>query len=266
MRIKRSIIISLLIIGIFSSAATAFAQGTYVIDTERVGKGVFTVDYTTEKNDKVKLMVEKGGTTIYYNLSKKNALEAFPLQMGKGSYTIAIFENTVGNQYKKVSEEIIDAANMQPQDVYLQSIQIIDWDYENDAVKKAVELTKNLSRDADKVEAIYDFIIRNINYDLKKSDLPVDYLPNIGTTIKTKKGMCYDFSALFAAMLRSIGVPTKLVKGQGDKIKGYHAWNEVYLDGKWLTIDTSFDAQMAKNKQVFSMYKDPSKYSKTGEF
>jgi transglutaminase-like putative cysteine protease len=78
--------------------------------------------------------------------------------------------------------------------------------------------------------------------------------------------MCYDFSSLFASMLRSINVPTKLVKGYGDKVKGYHAWNEVYLDGKWLTVDTSFDAQMAQNKQNISMYKDSSAYDKVSEF
>jgi transglutaminase-like putative cysteine protease len=78
--------------------------------------------------------------------------------------------------------------------------------------------------------------------------------------------MCYDFSSLFASMLRSVNIPAKLVKGYGSKVEGYHAWNEVYLDGKWQTVDTSFDAQMAQNKQSFSMYKDSSKYDKVSEF
>ena len=42
-------------------------------------------------------------------------------------------------------------------------------------------------------------------------------------------------SAMAAAMLRSQGVPTKLVIGYADQT--YHAWNEVYLDGGWQRCD-----------------------------
>jgi hypothetical protein len=71
-------------------------------------------------------------------------------------------------------------------------------------------------------------------------------------------GICYDFASLFAGMLRSIGIPAKLVKGYADNIDGYHAWNEVYIKetDEWITIDTSFDAQMKKAGKTFKMIKD----------
>ena len=43
-------------------------------------------------------------------------------------------------------------------------------------------------------------------------------------------------------MLRSQGIPTKLVKGYSDNVDGYHAWNEVYINEEWITIDTTLDA------------------------
>jgi transglutaminase-like putative cysteine protease len=243
-----------------------YAEGTYTIDTRQIHNGIFSVDYSIGKNDKVKLMVQKDGTTIYYDLMGDNDTEVFPLQMGEGSYTIAVLENISGNRYKQIIKETVELANINPLDVFLQSIQIINWDNESNVVKKADELTKKLASDEEKVKVIYDYIITNYSYDFEKTEIPYDYLPDIDKIAKTKKGMCYDFSSLFASMLRSVNVPTKLVKGYGDKVKGYHAWNEVYLDGKWLTIDTSFDAQLAKNKQSISMYKDSGNYNKVSEF
>ncbi len=43
-------------------------------------------------------------------------------------------------------------------------------------------------------------------------------------------------------MLRSIDIPTKLVMGYKNDIEKYHAWNEVYLDGKWINLDTTYDS------------------------
>jgi len=34
-------------------------------------------------------------------------------------------------------------------------------------------------------------------------------------------------------MLRSVGVPAKMVKGYTTNFKEYHAWNEVYVNDKW---------------------------------
>ena len=263
MRIIRIIIMILFFLSI---TIPVYAEGTYTIDTKQIRNGVFTVDYSIGKDDKVKIMVQKDGTTLYYNLTGQEATEVFPLQMGEGNYTIAVLENISENRYKQVIRETVEVVNISSLDVYLQSIQMINWNDENHAVKKADELTKNIKSDEEKVKVIYDYIITNYSYDFEKTELPYDYLPDIDRIAKTKKGMCYDFSSLFASMLRSVNVPTKLVKGHGDKVKGYHAWNEVYLDGKWLTIDTSFDAQMAQNKHSFSMYKDSSTYDKVSEF
>ena len=49
-------------------------------------------------------------------------------------------------------------------------------------------------------------------------------------------------------MLRSVGVPTKLVMGRKNDIKEYHAWNQVYLadNNEWINIDTTYDAGLKK--------------------
>lgn len=66
-------------------------------------------------------------------------------------------------------------------------------------------------------------------------------LPNALDVLKMKKGDCNEHSALFAALARASGIPTKVVMGT-IYIDGrfyYHAWNEVFL-GKWVAVDSTY--------------------------
>jgi transglutaminase-like putative cysteine protease len=113
----------------------------------------------------------------------------------------------------------------------------------------------------------YDFIVQNILYDFDKiSTLTSDYIPIPDKTLLALKGICYDYSSLFAAMKRSEGVPIKLVKGYSTLVDGYHAWNEVFIDGKWIVVDTTVDAAYYKGKVKFSFSKDVADYTKVYEY
>ena len=85
--------------------------------------------------------------------------------------------------------------------------------------------------------------MNNISYDrvlassITSGELKA-YIPNPDRTLSTGKGICYDYAALMAAMLRSQGIPTRLIMGQVPQ--GYHAWNEVYLQGTGWVIIASF--------------------------
>lgn len=266
MRIKIALITSIVILLLLSISLPSYAQGVYSIDTDQISQGIFTVRYSIGKNDKVKVMVQKDGTSLYYNLASSKDMETFPLQLGEGTYTIAVFENVSENRYRQVLQETLNVSYKSPLVVFLQSVQMINWDEESPAIKKAKELTEGKKYEEEKLKAIYDYIIHNYSYNFDKTELPYDYLPDIDEMARDKKGICYDFSSLFASMLRSVGIPTKLVKGYGSKAKGYHAWNEVYVDGQWKLIDTSYDSQMAQNGQASSMYKDEKGYQKVSEF
>ena len=43
-------------------------------------------------------------------------------------------------------------------------------------------------------------------------------------------------------MLRSQGIPTKIVTGYVSPDNIYHAWNLVYLDGSWRSVQVSVEA------------------------
>jgi transglutaminase-like putative cysteine protease len=66
--------------------------------------------------------------------------------------------------------------------------------------------------------------------------------------LRTKVGDCNEHTALFVAMARSIGIPSRIAVGLAF-VRGafyYHAWPEVYIDegggrGLWLPVDPTFN-------------------------
>ena len=198
-----------------------------------------SVSYISDAKLKVKIEKDK---TYFYDLKNDGTVENFSLQMGNGEYKISILENIEGVFYLPVSTKTVIQNLKNPNEAFLTSIQNINWNKDSFAVVKAKELTKKLKYNTSKVKAIYKFLLKNYKYEYET--YKSGYLPNIDAIFKSHKGMCYDYSSMFAAMLRSIGIPTKLVTGDSKNTKGFHAWNEVYLNKKWVIIDVSYDLQV----------------------
>ncbi len=72
---------------------------------------------------------------------------------------------------------------------------------------------------------------------------PILGLPDALTTLRSKKGDCNEHASLFAALARSLGIPTVIATGVTLQNKAfyYHAWNEVCLDGRWYSLDTTIN-------------------------
>jgi len=232
------------------------------LNKDKLEKGIVTVTYAVKANVKTKLMIAKGTEKYTYSLTANKKEESFPLQMGNGEYTISLLENTSGTKYKVVGKETVKLNLKDQSVVYLNAVQNVAWNDKNAAIIKAEELTKDLKTDAEKVKAIYNYVTSNIAYDNELAQkITTEYIPDIDATFKNKKDICYGYATLFGAMLRSVDIPTKLVMGETTYVKEYHAWNEVYLDGKWVVIDTTVDASYKKAKKSIAMTKDAAKYT-----
>lgn len=208
----------------------------------------------------MRIMVEKGTEKYYYSIN--NTTEVLPLQLGKGVYSIKILQNTSGNKYKVVEKKEFNVTTENSKEIYLASTQPVYWEGKTEVIELAKILTKDSKTDRERVEKIYSYIVKNIKYDYNKiKGLKNDYVPDIEKTLTDKSGICYDYSSLYAGMLRSLGIPTKLVKGYKNDIKEYHAWNEVLLDGKWVIIDTTYDAAFSNSNMKVNMIKDLTEYN-----
>ena len=232
------------------------------LNTSKLNQGIIGISYNIPKDKTIKLMITKGASSYTYNLFSSGGTEDFPLQQGNGTYKVSVLENTTGNKYKALFSEEVNLSINNMNSVYLSSVQNVKWSSSDKAIVKAKQLTQGKTTDEEKVKAIYNYIVSNVQYDYSlASSVANDYIPNINNTLSSNKGICYDYASLFAAMLRSVDVPTKLVMGNTSYVKQYHAWNEVLLNGKWVTIDTTVDAGLVKSKEKADLIKTASKYS-----
>ncbi len=103
----------------------------------------------------------------------------------------------------------------------------------------ALNTTSNFEGDFEKISALAYWVNSNIDYDLSY----VGKNMSASQIFSTGKGVCTDFSTMFATLARSLGYPTRFVNGYAystvqEKWVG-HAWNEVYI-GKWVGVDSTW--------------------------
>lgn len=213
------------------------------VDTSNLAEGYVLVRYTGGKDVRIKVQVSYGSTVYTYNLNNKGNNEIFPLTEGNGSYAIKIFENTSGNKYAQAYSTTVSLKLRNEFLPFLYANQYVNFSSGSKAVAKAAELTRGKASDLEKLTAVYQFVVKNTSYDyqLAKTVQP-GYLPNIDNTLASGKGICFDYASLMAAMLRSQGIPSKLVIGYAGDV--YHAWINVYIQGQgWVQKAVYFDGQ-----------------------
>jgi hypothetical protein len=246
-----------------------------IICTDYTSQGLLRICYSGNTDAKLKLQVLMGDNNIVYNLHGDGRAEDFPLQYGNGEYTARIMENTEGDEYLAVESKTFSVTLEDENVVYLNSVQNVDWDYDMLPIEQVRYIVVQSLVEAKEqglrfscAEDVYHYIIQNIEYDDAKVDaLGYDYVPDIEQTYIDGKGICYDYASLLAAMLRSINIPTKLVKGYANSNPTvYHAWNEIYIDGEWLVIDTTQDASLLRSGKSFDLKKDKNNYSIVYEY
>lgn len=269
---KWIVIISLVIIGLGFISSEVLASEIRIDDSQS-SLGKVGVYFNTGTTKKVKLMIVKGTEKYAYNLQNLDRVVYFPLQMGNGSYSVKVYENTEGNKYRALTGKDVNVTLSDANAVYLQSVQEIDWDEQKKAIKisqkliqdQEKELGRKLTED-EKAKVLYQYIIEKIVYDYEKiKRIDTTYLPNIDDTVTTQNGICYDYSSLFAAILREQGIPTKMIKGYSTFTPVYHAWNEIYVGGKWIIVDSTTDAYMFQHKAAYTFEKQLKDYNKAKE-
>ncbi|WFD08952.1 transglutaminase domain-containing protein [Tepidibacter hydrothermalis] len=83
--------------------------------------------------------------------------------------------------------------------------------------------------DFEKEKAINDWIVTNIEYDKTKEKT------NAYTALFEGKTVCSGYAHLAKLMLDKVDIQNKLITG------GDHAWNIVYIEGKWYHLDTTWN-------------------------
>ena len=175
-----------------------------------------------------------------------------PLLGGSVEYVISVYPLYNDEEFEdesKIREPLYARFTAKFDESVLLLMSHVRVDYENAPLTtaKALELTKNCKTDAEKITAIFNYVSSNIKYDYAlvakenarttagesalaiegDRDLRLDHI------LTTKTGVCEHYAVLMAGMLRSLGIPCKVVSGElttSNGETGKHAWVSVSPD------------------------------------
>jgi len=98
----------------------------------------------------------------------------------------------------------------------------------------ALGIIRDSRDDFERIAKLAIWVHDNLDYDLSYTGKNLDAL----SVLSGRRGVCAEYTTLFIALARSIGIPAKFVSGYsyGDMGWERHAYAEVYL-GKWIPVD-----------------------------
>ena len=221
-------------------ADKASGNGSAMLDLSMVSQGVVGVKASSSK--RLKFGITVNGNNYYYNIRNDGTPSIFPLTSGSTTYKFRVMENVTGTKYREMYSTS-SSVQLENQFVpFLRNSDYVPYSADSACVKKAAELAANASDAVGVVAKVYEYVTSNISYDHNKAKtVQSGYMSNPDSTLKSGTGICFDYAALAAAMLRSQGIPTKMVFGYVGPSGAYHAWNLFYTtETGWVTV--SFQA------------------------
>ena len=221
-------------------------EGGLTIDYSHMDQGYVMV--RAQKSDKrMKLTVEHGSVLLTYSMNNDEKYETIPLQYGSGEYTfsLGIAETADSSQYESAGTISLKCKIPDENSCFLYPNQYVSYSADSPVIEKARELCRDLNNPADIAKAICSYIQDVFCYDFVKfATADEEQLPDIETAWKEKAGIEQDLSAVTCAMLRSQGVPAKLVIGTAEDsdnatISWWHStsWVEIIIGGEILGFD-----------------------------
>ncbi|CAM3986657.1 transglutaminase [Paenibacillus alkaliterrae] len=106
-------------------------------------------------------------------------------------------------------------------------------------VKKALAaILEQDMNDHEKIKAIHDWIVTNVEYDQS-----LTHYTAYAAVIRGE-AVCQGYALLGYKMLKEAGIPVLIAEGTVNT--GEHAWNMVQLDGRWYHLDLTWDDPITK--------------------
>lgn len=256
-----------------SPGTAVFTASGIVLDYSNASNGYVSVKYTGSA-ERVKFRYNCSGKEYTFDVITNGAAQYFPLSCGSGTYTFSVFEKIEGNSYSTPIQQTVGISVTNDIKPYTYSNSYVYYSKSSNCVQKAAELCAGKTSDIDKISAIFLYISSNISYDYQlAATVKGGYIPNPDKTLSSKKGICFDYASLMAAMLRSQGIPTRLVIGYASP-DIYHAWNEIYTEETgWITpellmnkrgyniVDATFYASAADKVTISNYIMNSTNYS-----
>ena len=125
-------------------------------------------------------------------------------------------------------------------------------------VSKSQSLTQDASNIHDKVARIYDFVVSYLHYEPQEDEKGALW------ALVNGAGDCSEYSYLFVALCRAVGIPARVNVGFGfqgsqESVVEGHMWAEYYLQGYgWVPVDPTWNVFDAMDEKHFATMKGAS--------
>ncbi len=122
-------------------------------------------------------------------------------------------------------------------------IAIQEFNKITDQIVKSIPIEKNeYTYSYEKILAAHDWIVDNVVYDTAMTNVNKN---NAYGAVIQKNAICEGYAEAFKILMDKMEVPCIIVCGNGQDSTSQkeekHAWNYVYIGGKWYGIDTTWD-------------------------
>jgi len=246
------------------------------IDYSNASDGYVMIRFTQRTTDSVRVIIRgPQGEQYQYHLNTDGRWEVFPLSEGDGRYTVGVFRQVSGNRFSTAVNININVTLETEFAPFVRPNQFVNFSRTSRTVARANELARGSRNVIETVSRVYNFVIENVEYDFELArTVRSGYVPDVDRTLATGRGICFDYAALMTAMLRSQGIPTRLVIGYAGDV--FHAWIDVHtpergwvnniiqFDGTtWRLMDPTFAATANQSAEVMRFIGDGTNYNPT---
>lgn len=269
-------------LGTYTAVEMPNAPGTAVIPD---AKGRVVVDYSNAKDGYIMIKMlqateativtqikgSNSGTITQYYPRTDGEYDIFPLTDGNGSYQVQVGMRLENSNVSLMLSGVIDVVMTDEFAPFLRPNKMVAYTMDCEAIKAATSLTDGVTDLVEQIKAVYEFAVSYFSYDNEiaqkiKDGVVTTYTVDLDNFIVSRKGICQDYATLMTVMLRSLGIPCKLVWGYEGPSQ--HAWIDVYteeagwisgvvyLDGTgWRSLDPTYASDGgAAYKENWSTY------------
>ena len=236
------------------SVIRANAEPEIYIDFSNTDKGIVNIKITGVDDKKLCVSLIPVDVEGKSEMVRQYKEGYYPLIFGSNEYELVVFAEKTDGMLIQVYKTRFDAEFDQV-DAYRYSNVYSCFDDDSALAAKAYELTYGAKNDAEKAEIIANYIMRTVKYSDSVFDETNENLADVDSYYERGAGVCYHFAALFSGMMKSIGIPTREVRGELVGYKDVHSWNEYYCaeSDSWIEID----ARIKNGKYGYEFRKDP---------
>lgn len=252
------------------------SDGSIKIDYSNADKGIVSISAKLAGNPKTAVIITTpaGSQYKYFYTHTDGSYDDFLLPDGSGSYQATVYKNLSGTSYTSLHSHSFKANITDSLAPFLRPNFYVDYDSSTKCISTAATLCAGITGELKKVEAVYYYVVNNYKYDYDKaSSVESGYRPDLDNMFSVKKGICFDYASMMVAMLRSQGVPSKMIHGY-IKDGSYHAWINVYtaeagwveaviyFNGQsWKLMDPTFASSGGSNKSTLEYINNPDNYT-----